>query len=1212
MKREEQIFERALALISPEARQEYLLRACGDDLDLRRHVEELLVASNDAGNLGFLNTGGPEGPASVVDVRQDEGPGTVIGRYKLLQQIGEGGMGVVYMAEQSEPVKRRVALKIIKLGMDTKLVIARFEAERQALAMMDHPNIAKILDAGTTGAEIEGRSQKPEGRSRKPRNGRDGNSATEAGLPTSDSQLLTPAPGRPYFVMELVRGVKITEYCDEAGLSTRERLDLFIQVCQAIQHAHQKGIIHRDIKPSNILITLNDGVAVPKVIDFGIAKATEGRLTEKTLFTQFEALLGTPAYMSPEQAVMSSLDIDTRSDIYSLGVLLYELLTGKTPFDAKELLSSGIDEMRKTIREKEPVRPSTRLATLQGGELATTAKRRSADTAKLMHQLKGDLDWIVMKCLEKDRARRYETANGLASDLQRHLNNEPVLARPPSAAYKIRKFIRRNKMAVSAAAATIAVLISAVVLIGWLGIRANTARVIAEQQLYVANMKLVQGAWEQGGFDQTRQLLEQTAASPDRGFEWYYWQRQTHQDLKRLRGHKGSVLAVATSPDGQRIVTGSWDHTAKVWDGSTGSTLFTLQGHRAEVGAVALSPDGLRIVTGSLDETARIWDASNGRELLKLEGHGGEISSVVFSPDGLRVITGSFDRTARVYDASNGSYLFRLEGHKAAVSSVACSPDGLRIATGSHDGTVKAWDASTGKELLALDGQIDAISTLAFSPDGLRIVAGGKGGTAKVWDAANGAELFALKGHAKAISAAAFFPDGKRLVTAGRDQTARVWDASDGKPLRVIRGHTHWINAVAVSANGQRLVTGSEDETAMIWDVSLAEELVGHQAIAHEIKAMAVFPDGPVATSAEDFTVKLWASFGGRELFTLKAHTGPVEALTFSPDGRRLATGSRDMTVIVWSVSTGEKLVSLKGHTNVITSVAFSPDGRQIVTGSEDHTTSVWDAFTGKVLRTLPGQIGSIRSVGFSPDGRRVITGGQDYSAKVWDAATGNELLEFSGHKKAVSGVAFSRDGSRIATASNDGTAMIWDAGTGKLLQTLIGHVDEVRSVAFSPDGQRVVTGSVDMTAKVWMAASGRELLNLKGHRAGISSVGFSPDGRQVITGSLDRMVKFWEAATPDQVAAWYAEMRSPSATFEEPPKWSQRATALFPEFFCLCDDYQGKGCGNGLGYCICGSNPGQRTMKVFIESLVDLGKSDDQIRAAVVARYGEAVKYSK
>src|SRR5213594_4271473 len=304
-----------------------------------------------------------------------ERTGMVIGRYKLLQQIGEGGMGVVYMAEQEEPIRRRVALKIIKLGMDTRSVIARFEAERQALALMDQPNIAKVFDAGATDT------------------------------------------GRPYFVMELVRGVPITKYCDEYKLSMRERLDLFSKVCQAIQHAHQKGIIHRDIKPSNILVTLHDGVPVPKVIDFGIAKATQGRLTDHTLFTAFEQFIGTPAYMSPEQAVLTSLDIDTRSDIYSLGVLLYELLTGRTPFDGKELLMSGLDEMRRTIREEEPLRPSTRLSAITPEELTVTAKRRSADPPKLVLSLRRDLDWVVMKCLEKDRTRRYETASNLAADL---------------------------------------------------------------------------------------------------------------------------------------------------------------------------------------------------------------------------------------------------------------------------------------------------------------------------------------------------------------------------------------------------------------------------------------------------------------------------------------------------------------------------------------------------------------------------------------------------------------------------------------------------------------------------------------------------------------------------------------------------------------------------------------------------------------------------
>jgi len=434
---EREIFDNALAIVAPGERERYLDEMCAGNERLRGHIEGLILAHEDLGS--FLESPPVSGSSPTIHQHVTEKPGTVIGPYKLLQQIGEGGMGVVYMAEQTEPVSRRVALKIIKPGMDSRQVIARFEAERQALAMMDHPNIAKVFDAGTTDT------------------------------------------GRPYFVMELVKGLPITQYCDEHQLSPRARLELFLPACQAVQHAHQKGIIHRDIKPSNVMVADYDDRPVPKIIDFGVAKAVEQRLTEKTLFTEFGQVVGTMEYMSPEQAKLNQQDIDTRSDIYSLGVLLYELLAGETPFDRERLRSAVFDELLRIIREEEPPRPSQRLSTSQS--LPSIAANRQIEPKKLSTLVHGELDWIVMKALEKDRTRRYETANSFAADVQHYLTDEPVEACPPSAVYRLKKFARRNRAAITTAVFIGAALLLGTVISTWQAIRATKAEALASQRL---------------------------------------------------------------------------------------------------------------------------------------------------------------------------------------------------------------------------------------------------------------------------------------------------------------------------------------------------------------------------------------------------------------------------------------------------------------------------------------------------------------------------------------------------------------------------------------------------------------------------------------------------------------------------------------------------------------------------------------------------------
>ncbi|MDP1563329.1 MAG: protein kinase [Pirellulaceae bacterium] len=1043
--------------------------------------------------------------------------------FQLIEVIGRGGMGVVWRADQLRPVKRRVALKLIKSEFQSRDVLARFDAEKQTLAMMDHPNIARVLDAGTT------------------------------------------PDGRPYFVMELVDGIPITQYCDEKKLSVDERLKLFVAVCHAVQHAHQKGIIHRDLKPSNVLVADIDGEAVPKVIDFGLAKAVDQRLslTDMTMETEYGKVVGTVRYMSPEQAGLERTDaanIDTRTDIYSLGVMLYELLTGSTPLDKEQLGKIALLGMLKTIREEDPPRPSSRLRSSSPGINSAVSDLRRLHPARLRQILKGELDWVVMKALEKDRSRRYQTANDFAKDLSNFLTGEAVTARPPSTWYQIQKFSRKNRGLVAALFA-----IAAVLLIGIAGTtygmfqaiqktklaeyktdeartergkaevskrvavlekanaESNERRAVKAEEIAsgeaqrlrdseaAAKFQLAVARYDANRAVEARTLLHQIPTEYRDNFEWHYCNRKFQGSDVTCMGHTGPVYEVAFTPDGTRVVSTDESGTIRIWDAAIGQELGKLKSHDGRIDGLAVSPDGSLIASAGSDATVRLWDAKSGDIIHTISGHLGAINGLAFSPSGDGIASASVDQTVKVWDPKSGAEIFTLTGHTASVVGVAFSPDGKQLAsTSSGDRTLRIWDSGTGEQIKVVQHSYPEVRRLAFSPDGTRL-AGVTYSVCMLWDTQTWEHVGEVSRHNRIVRCVAFSPDGTQLATAGDSTEIKIWDTRTGNLINTLSGHAKTIWAVAFSPDGRRLVSGCRDGTVRIWNTHGDNDLTlsGHSGFVH---CVAFSLDGRQLASGSESVILRDAQTGDVK-FRLNRHTAKVNGLFFSPNGTRLASASDDNTVRLWNTETGEEVAVLKGHTGRVTGVAYSPDGNRLVSSSRDGTIKLWDVHAHEETATLNGNQGTVYGVAYSPDGSCFASAGYDNTVKLWDVETGSEIRTFTGHTGLVRTLAFDQTGKRLVSGVYDTKIRVWDVVSGKQIATAHASSGAVFGVAFSPDGNRFAACGTDHSVHLFESSSGQEFMTFFPGKDGVESVAFSPDGTRLAAAVAGMgNIRIWDA----------------------------------------------------------------------------------------------------
>ncbi len=1045
-------------------------------------------------------------PASSGNGNATQPPFQTIGPYKLIAQLGVGGMGTVWLAEQEKPVKRRVALKLIRSDLPSREVLARFDAEKQALAMMAHPNIASVIDAGNTD------------------------------------------DGRPYFVMEWVDGIPITKYCDSNRLSIDERLTLFVPVCKAVQHAHQKGILHRDLKPSNVLVAEIDGEPVPKVIDFGMAKAVQQdlKLTDQTMHTEFGSIVGTLQYMSPEQAELSSVDIDTRTDVYSLGVMLYELLSGTTPLDKETLGKNALLKSLQIIREKDPLKPSSRLGTWSGEATTKVSEVRKISLVKLQKILKGDLDWVVMKALEKDRTRRYQSVDDFADDISSYLAGDAIRARPPSTWYQIRKFSNRHRGLVAALLAIAATLLVGIAGTSYGLLQANQKAQLAERKSQeslkeranavdaegratvdsqrardaeaAATFQLAVARYDANRAVEARTLLHQIPQEYRDNFEWHYCNRRFQGSEITCYGHTSDVFEVAFFPDGKRVVSVGKRGTIRLWDATTGEKLGTIIAHKGSVWGLAVNSDGSRFASAGFDKTARLWDAKSGKIIHTMTGHAGPIRGLAFSPSGDRIASASDDKTLKVWDTKTGEEVITVTGHTESVSGVAFSPDGKQLAsTSSGDRTIRIWDSRTGEQIKVDHHSRPEVRRLAFSPDGTRLAAITYG-SYMLWDTQTWELIAEARAHSRLVRCVAFSPDGTQFATAGDSTEIKLWDTRTGNLINTLNGHAQTVWGVAFNSDGTRLVSASADKTVRIWNTHGDNDftLGGHSEHVH---CVAFSSDGRQLASGAEAIILRDAQTGDAK-FRLRGHMASVAELSFSPNGTRLASASDDNTVRLWNTETGEEVAVLKGHTGDVTGVATSPDGNRLVSSSRDGTIKLWDAEAGEETATLKGHKGTVYDVAFSPDGLCIVSAGYDNTVKLWDVETGSEIRTFTGHTGLVRTVAFDRAGKRLVSGGYDTKIRVWDVASGKQIATAHASSGAVFGVAFSPDGKRFAACGTNESVQLIETLSGQEIMTFFPGKDGVESVAFSPDGTRLAAAVAGiGNIRIWDAPQKHETA---------------------------------------------------------------------------------------------